>query len=143
VANTDGTYLVHAWANSRSGIKSILTINRMSPDGTKLLDDGKMVFDGRANHPTIEGPKLYKPNVGREYPVQAPQTTDEFNANKLGFNGSGMPIRVMNGRRFQRVAAGSGCVRFQTKTCGQLRICCCKNYRLARLPLPHWLMRRT
>lgn len=55
-------YLVHAWANSRSGIKSILTINRMSPDGTKLLDDGKMVFDGRANHPTIEGPKLYKRN---------------------------------------------------------------------------------
>lgn len=55
-------YLVHAWANSRSGIKSILTINRMSSDGTKLLDDGKMVFDGRANHPTIEGPKLYKRN---------------------------------------------------------------------------------
>ncbi|HKR21098.1 MAG TPA: glycoside hydrolase 43 family protein [Pyrinomonadaceae bacterium] len=55
-------YLVHAWANSRSGIKSILTINRMSADGTKLLDDGKMVFDGRANHPTIEGPKLYKRN---------------------------------------------------------------------------------
>ena len=55
-------YLVHAWANSRSGIKSILTINRMTPDGTKLLDDGKMVFDGRANHPTIEGPKLYKRN---------------------------------------------------------------------------------
>ncbi len=55
-------YLVHAWANSRSGIKSILTINRMSPDGTKLLDEGTMVFDGRVNHPTIEGPKLYKRN---------------------------------------------------------------------------------
>ncbi len=55
-------YLVHAWANSRSGIKSILTINRMSADGTKLLDDGKIVFDGRINHPTIEGPKLYKRN---------------------------------------------------------------------------------
>jgi len=55
-------YLVHAWANSRSGIKSILTINRMSADGTKLLDDGKMVFDGHVAHPTIEGPKLYKRN---------------------------------------------------------------------------------
>jgi len=55
-------YLVHAWANSRSGIKSILTINRMSPDGTKLLDEGTMVFDGRIHHPTIEGPKLYKRN---------------------------------------------------------------------------------
>ena len=29
-------YLVHAWANSRSGIKSILTINRLSADGTSL-----------------------------------------------------------------------------------------------------------
>jgi len=55
-------YLVHAWANSRSGIKSILTINRMSADGTRLLDEGKMVFDGHAHHPTIEGPKLYKRN---------------------------------------------------------------------------------
>ena len=55
-------YLVHAWANSRSGIKSILTINRLSDDGTRLLDEGKMVFDGRVNHPTIEGPKLYKRN---------------------------------------------------------------------------------
>ena len=55
-------YLVHAWANSRSGIKSILTVNRMSADGTKLIDDGTMIFDGRLHHPTIEGPKLYKRN---------------------------------------------------------------------------------
>jgi beta-xylosidase len=55
-------YLVHAWANSRSGIKSILTINKMSEDGTRILDDGQMVFDGRAHHPTIEGPKLYRRN---------------------------------------------------------------------------------
>ncbi|HKE60666.1 MAG TPA: glycoside hydrolase 43 family protein [Pyrinomonadaceae bacterium] len=55
-------YLVHAWANSRAGIKSILTINRLSADGTKILDEGKMVFDGHAHHPTIEGPKLYKRN---------------------------------------------------------------------------------
>jgi len=55
-------YLVHAWAKSRSGIKSVLTINRMSPDGTQLLDDGTLVFDGTVDHPTIEGPKLYKRN---------------------------------------------------------------------------------
>ncbi len=55
-------YLVHAWANSRSGIKSILTINRLSADGTRLLDEGTMVFDGRVHHPTIEGPRLYKRN---------------------------------------------------------------------------------
>lgn len=55
-------YLVHAWANSRSGIKSILTLNKMSSDGMSLLDDGVTIFDGHINHPTIEGPKLYKRN---------------------------------------------------------------------------------
>lgn len=55
-------YLVHAWAKSRAGINSILTICCMSEDGRQLLDDGKMVFDGHDNHPIIEGPKLYKRN---------------------------------------------------------------------------------
>ncbi len=53
-------YLVHAWARSRAGINSVLTMHRMEPDASRLLDDGVAVFDGRANHPTIEGPKLYK-----------------------------------------------------------------------------------
>jgi beta-xylosidase len=57
------TYLVHAWANSRAGINSILTINRMSADGTKLLDEGKLVVDGReGKYRTLEGPKMYKRN---------------------------------------------------------------------------------
>ncbi len=56
-------YLVHAWANSRAGINSILTVRRMSPDGTKFLDEGTLVFDGRNRvAPTIEGPKFYKRN---------------------------------------------------------------------------------
>jgi beta-xylosidase len=56
-------YLVHAWANSRAGINSILTVNRMSADGTKLLDDGKLVVDGRkGKYRTLEGPKMYKRN---------------------------------------------------------------------------------
>ncbi|MGV8092260.1 MAG: glycoside hydrolase 43 family protein [Mangrovibacterium sp.] len=59
----DGTaYLVHAFANSRCGIKSILAINKMNAEGTKVLDDGVLVFNGQVNHPTIEGPKLYKRN---------------------------------------------------------------------------------
>jgi beta-xylosidase len=53
-------YLVHAWAKSRAGINSILTVNAMSRDGTRLFDDGRLVFDGHAHHPTIEGPKFYK-----------------------------------------------------------------------------------
>jgi beta-xylosidase len=59
--DTDGNaYLVHAFAGSRSGIKSILVVNRMTPDGTRLLDDGVVVFDGHALDPTVEGPKFYK-----------------------------------------------------------------------------------
>jgi beta-xylosidase len=55
-------YLVSAFARSRAGIKSILIISRMSEDGTRLLDDGVLVFDGHEGNPTIEGPKLYKRN---------------------------------------------------------------------------------
>lgn len=55
-------YLVHAFAKSRCGIKSILHINKMAPDGKSLLDEGTMVVDGRINNPTLEGPKLYKRN---------------------------------------------------------------------------------
>jgi beta-xylosidase len=55
-------YLVHAFAGSRAGIKSVLHVNRLSPDGTRVLDEGTLVFDGHAHHPTIEGPKLYKRN---------------------------------------------------------------------------------
>ena len=55
-------YLVHAFAKSRIGFKSKLQICKMSPDGLSLLDEGKMVFDGTLDHPTIEGPKMYKRN---------------------------------------------------------------------------------
>lgn len=55
-------YLVHAFARSRCGIKSILHLHKMSPDGSRLLDEGVKVFDGRINHPTMEGPKMYKRN---------------------------------------------------------------------------------
>jgi beta-xylosidase len=54
-------WLVHAWAGSRAGINSILTVHEMSPDGTRLLDEGRTAFDGRNGvQPTIEGPKFYK-----------------------------------------------------------------------------------
>jgi len=56
------TYLVNAFARSRAGIKSILVVSRMSNDGTKLLDDGAMIFDGHEKDPTVEGPKFYKRN---------------------------------------------------------------------------------
>ncbi len=55
-------YLVHAYAGSRAGIKSIIVVNKMSPDGTRLLDDGVIVFDGHDADSTVEGPKFYKIN---------------------------------------------------------------------------------
>jgi beta-xylosidase len=55
-------YLVHAFAGSRAGIKSVLVINRMNAEGAKILDDGVLIFDGHDAHPTIEGPKFYKRN---------------------------------------------------------------------------------
>jgi hypothetical protein len=34
----------------------------MSNDGTRLLDNGMLIYDGHGKNPTIEGPKLYKHN---------------------------------------------------------------------------------
>jgi beta-xylosidase len=59
----DGSlYLVHAWAKSRAGFNSVLTVNRLSTDGRRLLDQGVNVFVGGDRQPTIEGPKFYKRN---------------------------------------------------------------------------------
>jgi beta-xylosidase len=60
--NDGKAYLVHAFAKSRAGINGILVLYRMSPDGKTLLDDGALIFDGKTNNPTIEGPKFYKRN---------------------------------------------------------------------------------
>jgi beta-xylosidase len=53
-------YLVHAFAGSRAGIKSVIHVSEMAADGLSLLGEDKLVFDGHKNHPTIEGPKFYK-----------------------------------------------------------------------------------
>jgi beta-xylosidase len=53
-------YLVHAFAGSRAGIKSILVVNEMNPEGTAITGDEVMVFDGHDEHPTVEGSKFYK-----------------------------------------------------------------------------------
>ena len=61
--NDDGkAYLVTAWAGSRAGINSLLTVYQLNTIGTRVIDDGKHVFDGHDNQRTIEGPKFYKRN---------------------------------------------------------------------------------
>lgn len=60
--NDGKVYLVHAFAGSRAGIKSIIVIKQMNAEGTKTLDEGVIVYDGHDTDPTIEGPKFYKRN---------------------------------------------------------------------------------
>lgn len=54
-------YLANGWAASRAGFNSVITISEMAPDGTRLLSQPKIVYDGNdgVNH-TVEGPKMYK-----------------------------------------------------------------------------------
>ena len=63
-------YLVHAFAGSRSGIKSLLVVNKMSAEGARILDDGVMVFEGHDADPTVEGPKFHK--IGGYYYISTP-----------------------------------------------------------------------
>lgn len=64
-------YLANAWAASRSGFNSVVTVSEMNPKGTAVISSPKMVFDGNdgINH-TVEGPKLYK--RGDYYYIFAP-----------------------------------------------------------------------
>ncbi len=55
-------YLVHAYAGSRAGIKSVLAVCELDSTGTQIISPSRIVFDGHANHPTCEGPKFYKRN---------------------------------------------------------------------------------
>ena len=56
-------YLAHAWAASRSGLNSIITVSEMNAEGTACISDEVMVFDGnRDGHHTVEGAKIYKRN---------------------------------------------------------------------------------
>ena len=53
-------YLSHGCAGSRAGVKSILFVAPMAPDGTHLLGPSRIVYDGHLGQPTIEGTKFYK-----------------------------------------------------------------------------------
>lgn len=63
-------YLVHAYAGSRAGFKSIIVVKEMNKEGTKIIGDAVMIYDGHKSDPTIEGPKIYKRN--KFYYVFAP-----------------------------------------------------------------------
>ncbi|MBK0383094.1 glycoside hydrolase 43 family protein [Pedobacter sp. SD-b] len=56
------TWLVHAYAGSRAGIKSLIAIAPMNLEGTKVIGESQIIYDGHETDPTIEGPKIYKRN---------------------------------------------------------------------------------
>jgi beta-xylosidase len=60
--NDGQMYLVHGFAGSRAGIKSVIAVNKLNSDGTRVTDAGVIVYDGHETDPTIEGPKFYKRN---------------------------------------------------------------------------------
>ena len=56
-------YVIHGYAKSRIGFKSILGIFEISPDGLSVLSEDHFIFNGndpRHEALTIEGPKVYK-----------------------------------------------------------------------------------
>lgn len=53
-------YLINAWAASRAGFNSVLTVRELSADGTRVTGLPRIVFDGGQVNHTTEGPKFYR-----------------------------------------------------------------------------------
>jgi beta-xylosidase len=60
--NDGKAYLGVAWAGSRAGVNSLITVFKMNSTGTAVIDEGIHVYDGHGKNHTIEGPKFYKRN---------------------------------------------------------------------------------
>ena len=60
--NDGKAYLIVAWAGSRAGVNSLLTVYKMNSEGSQVIDEGKHVYDGHDEDHTVEGPKFYKLN---------------------------------------------------------------------------------
>ncbi len=55
-------YLVHAYAGSRAGVKSILVVKELNGAADKAISDAVLIYDGHDIDATVEGPKIYKRN---------------------------------------------------------------------------------
>ncbi|UAY57261.1 glycoside hydrolase 43 family protein [Arachidicoccus terrestris] len=60
--NDGKAYMAVAWAASRAGVNSLITVFQLNSEGTKVVDGGRHVYDGHDLDKTVEGPKLYKRN---------------------------------------------------------------------------------
>jgi beta-xylosidase len=55
-------YMSYALAGSRAGCKSVVLMSRLNAEGTKMIGEGRIIYDGHLDNPTIEGSKMYKRN---------------------------------------------------------------------------------
>lgn len=55
-------YMVHAYAGSRAGLKSVIAICELNKEATQAITPSRIVIDGHEAHETCEGPKFYKRN---------------------------------------------------------------------------------
>lgn len=55
-------YLVHAFAGSRAGFKSVLVMKELNPEASRVTGNAVLVYDGHGIDATVEGPKLHKRN---------------------------------------------------------------------------------
>lgn len=55
-------YIIHAYAKSRIGFKSVLGIFQFQAEGEYIDAEDELLFDGHPEHFTIEGPKVHKRN---------------------------------------------------------------------------------
>ncbi|MCY1151034.1 MAG: family 43 glycosylhydrolase [Sphaerochaetaceae bacterium] len=55
-------YVVHAYAKSRIGFKSVLGIFEIDPKTNESISTDSLLYNGITENPTIEGPKVYKKN---------------------------------------------------------------------------------
>lgn len=53
-------YMVHAYAGSRAGLKSVISVCELNKEADKAITQSRIVFDGHEEHITCEGPKFYK-----------------------------------------------------------------------------------
>lgn len=53
-------YIAHGYAGSRAGVKSILGMIEMTPDGKQAIGQDRVIYDGHIENETIEGAKIYK-----------------------------------------------------------------------------------
>ena len=53
-------YIAHGYAGSRAGVKSIIGMIEMTPDGKQTIGQDRVIYDGHIENETIEGAKMYK-----------------------------------------------------------------------------------